>query len=890
MADRKLRPLYEAIDEGHNKEALQLANKILKKTPDFVLVKALKALALVRSGKEDEASDLCAQVKAAQPIDEPTLQAATMAYKEVGQHDQIVHLYEAAAKLQPNNEEFANHWFMAMVRGKDLKGQQQAALKLHKSFKNNKYLFWAIMSLALQGEAAKGTTPNLSYTLAERMMSKALEEGKVKQTEEIRLYLLILIGQGKRKEALVLLDSDIGQKCLLDPEVRQIYVELMTETNEWNRALEVSRKVLSEQNSDDWISWKAYFDALFKQIAEDPESEQRKLEEAKALIESTKKSALEASIMKRGPFMAELELDLRLKQDNKIDGATMLEHIKAYFDRFGTKPCCFEDLQPYVNAVLDDTQEISSFINDIRSLVHLESEETGVKIKNIQKDINVYKLEHYLNTSGAETEQDAVKKVTELWAAYNNALPLGKTLEKTERQYGDDYVVLASHILLKKYRETKDMAFILHALVLLESALAKSIYNFQFKMLLIRLYLIIGSFDQAHRIFSTMDVKHIQFDTLTHYLTDGSMSLGQFDLLAETLSVACSIYKANEIETPEMIVKAYQYTTFSKIQEFIEFRSRLDQSIQHTLFNIDLARVEALQTSFAAKYGVQFFAELDPTVYPYEDEKLSQLSDNRDYGVMTDCTPKEFTSIEELSRPSKRTNPNWIKIQSLILRTMHNVCDSKCEGLEIASELKAAVTNEAVIKDVTEQEVFLGRFVADVVLGINHLKHAEASQQQKGIELLNSCNLSSFITSQKAMTDSTISWDYFHQTLAGVEGVVYGSILSEVIKRTLSLGKKKKSDSAETTDAVKAAQQFHSMVKDGFIELQKKTRQSKDTVKPQLQKVLLKRSTEHGTLGEFYQTKDHQNLLSDILKRLANGWSSSVQSYLEEIDKRLQKF
>jgi hypothetical protein len=29
----------EAIDEGHNKEALQLANKILKKTPDFVLVK-----------------------------------------------------------------------------------------------------------------------------------------------------------------------------------------------------------------------------------------------------------------------------------------------------------------------------------------------------------------------------------------------------------------------------------------------------------------------------------------------------------------------------------------------------------------------------------------------------------------------------------------------------------------------------------------------------------------------------------------------------------------------------------------------------------------------------------------------------------------------------------
>jgi N-terminal acetyltransferase B complex non-catalytic subunit len=71
-------------------------------------------------------------------------------------------------------------------------------------------------------------------------------------------------------------------------------------------------------SSDDWISWKTYFDALFKNIAENPESEQAKLEEAKVLIESTKKSALEASILKRGPFMAELELDLRLKQDSKI--------------------------------------------------------------------------------------------------------------------------------------------------------------------------------------------------------------------------------------------------------------------------------------------------------------------------------------------------------------------------------------------------------------------------------------------------------------------------------------------------------------------------------------------------------------------------------------------
>lgn len=136
---------------------------------------------------------------------------------------------------------------MAMVRGNDLKGQQQAALKLHKTFKNNKYLFWAIMSLALQGEANKGGANNLSYTLAERMMTKAMEEGRVQQTEELRLYLLILTGQDKKKEALALLDSEPGQKALLDPEIRQIYVELMTEAGDWTRAFDTSRSVLLEK-------------------------------------------------------------------------------------------------------------------------------------------------------------------------------------------------------------------------------------------------------------------------------------------------------------------------------------------------------------------------------------------------------------------------------------------------------------------------------------------------------------------------------------------------------------------------------------------------------------------------------------------------------------------
>ena len=44
----------------------------------------MKALVLVRTGKEEESFELCEQVKKTIPTDEPTLQALTMTLKELG--------------------------------------------------------------------------------------------------------------------------------------------------------------------------------------------------------------------------------------------------------------------------------------------------------------------------------------------------------------------------------------------------------------------------------------------------------------------------------------------------------------------------------------------------------------------------------------------------------------------------------------------------------------------------------------------------------------------------------------------------------------------------------------------------------------------------------------
>ncbi|RUP44219.1 hypothetical protein BC936DRAFT_149756 [Jimgerdemannia flammicorona] len=121
------------------------------------------------------------------------------------------------------------------------------------------------------GEQAKTGLTNLFYTLAERMMLKAVEEKRVVQTEghhspsnssspifppptELRLYLLILLAQDKHAEALAVLEGELVAKSSGDPEIRQMKVDLMMRNRKWVEVNTVCRKVL-EKDKCMWVFW-----------------------------------------------------------------------------------------------------------------------------------------------------------------------------------------------------------------------------------------------------------------------------------------------------------------------------------------------------------------------------------------------------------------------------------------------------------------------------------------------------------------------------------------------------------------------------------------------------------------------------------------------------------
>ncbi|XP_022780967.1 N-alpha-acetyltransferase 25, NatB auxiliary subunit-like isoform X2 [Stylophora pistillata] len=81
--ERRLRPVYDALDSMNNKLAIQLADKILKKQKDLYCAKALKGLALLRSGKTADSETIMEEIMEAKPADDPTLQAMTICYREM---------------------------------------------------------------------------------------------------------------------------------------------------------------------------------------------------------------------------------------------------------------------------------------------------------------------------------------------------------------------------------------------------------------------------------------------------------------------------------------------------------------------------------------------------------------------------------------------------------------------------------------------------------------------------------------------------------------------------------------------------------------------------------------------------------------------------------------
>ncbi|KIJ41164.1 hypothetical protein M422DRAFT_31798, partial [Sphaerobolus stellatus SS14] len=688
-----------ALETGSLKAALQTCNKILKKQPNNDLVKALKALTLVRSNKNEESSTLCDEILARKPTEDIVLATLSHSLRNLGRHEDVTAMYDEAYKKQPNNEELGAQTFMANAKISNWKVAQQVSTKMHKMFKDDRYLYWSIMAAVLQANDPHTPAPTRSmlFGLSLRLIETA-QTSSFTTPDRFYLHLSILFEMGRLSEAHKLLSTPAGQHlCATSLVIDEVRSQVAVKRNVWKAEGELAKERLEgmqdaekqeeqeqeqEENRRDrnWLTFLAFLDSVFgkqsefslkatipeldrirdpkevirekqlededkaerermrvkmgaKEEKEEPEVIETTLEErvkdAKAFLE---KLADKDGSEERGSLLALLELERRIRDESELpsEEGVYVRFLARYLQTFGSKPSCYDDSRPYVASLTElEIQQFRTVLDDIPANTSTEA--------NVRRLINAIKLRR-ITLSPSEIALESEAEAAEQYVKYyHDALPIGKSLPVTDLQPADDLAVLAAEVYVSMWTLSGNISYISTAAIFLESALRRSKHNYQFRIMLIRLYRLLAAPGLALDHYRTLNPRQMQTDTLSHLIlsraaTFSLASIGDLTMPNECLE-ASQIYTSNSSETAEMIARAFSHEKYSQVQDFILFEDRLDNSLQR-----DLTKMEHVRMRLTHEPAVPETIDVELLEFRFIFDRIHH--DNRDFTILPNHQPR----------------------------------------------------------------------------------------------------------------------------------------------------------------------------------------------------------------------------------------------------------
>lgn len=558
-ADRRLRPVLDALYNHNWKQALKLVQQAIHKRPGWPAARALRACALMHSERFAEATKEIEEVRAdldrgRVPLDEDCARKLHMYYLEMRKEECAAEVYEQAWKSDLANFQLAEVSFCLYIRGSTFSSARRIATKLHQfaSKKTQKYGLWATAALWLEQEKARwecaGKDPfdARMLKLSCSMLSKALDSlTSTPSAEMVRFAVRVYKSGGELHRAHSLVSNP--RLVMEEAEVLHIRTEVPLSDD---GCLTDHIELLKQYDIDDWVHWMKYFEIIVSK----PDWETR----ASEFIDSAVICEADSERPRRGPFLARLELMLRMKQLDSLARGVM-----EYFNRFGGKIVAANDLRPYVCA-LSGSEFFEGVLDGISEVAKTREDS------------------HHLAASWLRVWFNRLDDCPEnLFNRYKNLIM--EKSDPTDRQPGDDYLILAALKLLPDSKlpvkdRYGDSAAVLKSVLIVEAGLLWSPFNFHLKLLLIRLYIQIGALGRVAELWTSMEVKHVQLATLNHIVLHPFFETGHHDSCRELLEGVESLWRECDQEIPECISKAFQGGSVNAAIDFVLFRNRLERS------------------------------------------------------------------------------------------------------------------------------------------------------------------------------------------------------------------------------------------------------------------------------------------------------------------------
>ncbi|XP_054259065.1 N-alpha-acetyltransferase 25, NatB auxiliary subunit [Macrosteles quadrilineatus] len=681
VAERRLRPIYNWLDDGNNKKALQEAEKVLKKQPNFQCAKVLKGLALLRLGKEIECLQLLDSVRKDFQCDDSTLQAMTICYREMNQPEMICDIYSEASKKEPKNEELLTHLFMAYVRVCNYKKQQQTAMTLYKLKLKNHYYFWAVMSIVMQAhEAGPELANSVQLPLAEKMVMKFVKDDKIEAEQEVQLYLMILEMQNKLEDAIQVVEGPLGEMLHSSLTVPTKRVELLMKMECWSRANVEIKKILID-DMDNWTLYLNYFQTVSHTVdlhassngVSDYNSSDKTISDCVQFLNAIQKKNQDTKHPLRGPYLAILELYVQLQEkgiDPNVHFGEITELLQAYFYCFGSKSCVLNDLRPYLNALTEP--QVASFLGGIWKFIGLEDGQLPTSREQMLRYISNLHISRHLGfhdklTNSAKMQlSDCLLRYYFHGAQFNS-----QNLLATDVRHNDPFIILIVEIMNDLWMETDNSVYLRKAIAILEHALSKSPSNHQFKVLLIKLYNVLGVSKAAEKVYELLDVKHVQLDSMGYLMCTPLLSTGLYYLGSHLIELTLKFFTSNYKDSADHLTFLYKFGSFTKIHEFIKFRERLNNSLHYSSVTVEKMLLEIFLAS-SYQSSLQMIEQM--SIQP-EKESISfhSLEDNRDLDLCWTSNPPSKQLSQELIQTSFQNEVDFLRTRSITLRIIGGV-------------------------------------------------------------------------------------------------------------------------------------------------------------------------------------------------------------------------
>ncbi|XP_034485677.1 phagocyte signaling-impaired protein [Drosophila innubila] len=678
LFERRLRPVYDNLEVGNNRKALQESEKLLRKHPNLLCARALKGLSLLRLGRYEE-SHSCLQVVAEEkPVDDSTLQVLSFCYREMEQLDKIVDLYQHAVKQNPGNEELLAHLFVSHVRVEDYKAQQAVALQLYKAQPKNAYYFWSVISVVFQGirgpESAIPEKRKLYLALAQRMVDKHIKEGKLETEQEAFLYLHILKLQNKYQEAWEFLTGELCAKLYPGAPVSMKF-ELLKELGNWKELNELLKQLL-EADRDRWDYYKEYLSSCFellKKTSSEEGTENNMLTTCHDfllhIIQSSERKT-------RGPYLARLELHQRMRAI-QLPAQELIgdfdQLIIEYFLLFGDKSCCTHDIALFLPSIsMEQRQALASkllFESGISSTSLPQNKE------HMQKHICALQISRMCGVHIELSVDHLLALYTALKLHYEHGYSsFGKQLLSTEMGPSDPYALLAANVMYDiSLREQKsDQLF--EALCLLQYVLRNSTSNFHVKLLSLKIYHMFGCMLGAQEMYDYLDIKQIQLDSMGYVHCNLLPLSGRFSGVRNCYDSTLKFFTNSYKERLEYIALTYRFCTFSKMEEFMNFKERLTNSLLYVACSVEAQLCDLVSCYGNVQQNLTSYVAM--SIEPADDRiAWNELSDNRDLEAIIRWDPLHLVDAKADRKESYDQEIEVLQLRSLLLRLFASFID-----------------------------------------------------------------------------------------------------------------------------------------------------------------------------------------------------------------------